>query len=291
MELQRDCLDTKVSVSTILRKAKVIASKLELRELSDWIDSELNGYTCSMEDLPPHRKGIGAPRFRNPYHGWCPIMTDDGWFGTVIRTVFFPQPVSELESLTEDRDTDTLVMQYSPSIQRALQEQLPAPMECALHFSKAQVASALDFTRNKTLEWALELEQKGILGEGFTFKESQKQEARMVTNHIYGGNIGVLGSVSGDAHSSGFYSVSGEINIDGVSRLVSGIREALPALPESLREDVRQQASELETELVDGNPRTSRIRAIVESLKSVLEGAGGNLAAAGILSAIASLAN
>jgi hypothetical protein len=123
LELQRDCLDQTVSASTILRKAKVIASKLELEELSHWLTSELEGYDCSLDELPDHRKGIGQPKFRNPYHGWCPIMTDNGWFGEAVRTVFLKQSVSEMEELL-DGDSSTLLMYYNPAIQEALQRQM-----------------------------------------------------------------------------------------------------------------------------------------------------------------------
>lgn len=291
LELQRDCLDPTVAVSTILRKAKVIASKLDLKELGAWIDTELNGYECGMEELPPHRKGIGAPKFKNPYHGWCPIMTDGGWFGRMVRTVFMPQPISELESLAAGGKSDILIMQYDPSIQQALAKRLPAPMECGLHFSKGQVQAALEFVRNKTLQWALELEEKRIVGEDLSFEESQKKDAQVVTNHIYGGNIGVLGSVAGDVKNKDFYSAGDSINIADASSLAQRIREALPALPAAMQDEMEVPLSDLEAELAASNPRPSKVQAALTSMRTVLEGAAGNLAASGILAALEGIAS
>jgi hypothetical protein len=284
LELQRDCLDPTLSTSTILRKAKAIASKLELQELQAWIGSELNGYDCSMEDLPEHRKGVGAPKFKNPYHGWCPIITDDGWFGDVVRTVFLPQPVSELEGLVAGGDTDWLIMQYNPSIQRVLQKQMVAPMECALHFSKATITSALDFVRNKALDWTLELERRSVVGEGFSFKETDKKEAKMVTNHIYGGNIGVIGNVSGDVENSRFVNSSG---VDK-SQLQDFLDQATPAaagLDASTRAQVDPILSTLSAE-ANGEANPGKVKSLINSLRKVLEGAGGNLVASALLAAL-----
>jgi hypothetical protein len=284
LELQRDCLDGQVSVATILRKAKVIASKLELRELRQWIDSELDGYECSMEDLPPHRKGTGQPKFHNPYNGWCPIMTSDDWFGQTIRTVFMKQTVSELEELSSGKKGDTLIMYYSPPIQEVLQKQLPMPMECGLHFSKTQMTAALDYIRNKMLDWTLELESKGVIGEGLSFGAAEKKDAQMVTNHIYGGNIGVLGNVAGDSNNSRF------INSRGVDAgaLQGFIDQALPAsngLDSMTRSEVQPLLEALRAELkADAKP--GKISNILNSLRTILEGAGGNLVASALLAAM-----
>jgi len=159
LELQKDCLCADVAVSQILRKAKVISSKLELKDLSSWIDCELNGYTCSIDELPDYRKGRGSPKFFNPYHGWCDIQSDDGWFGNTLRTVILMQSASEIEHLVKGDNSETLLMKYSPIIEEEIMKQLPMRMRVALHFSKATAVAALDFVRNKTLDWTLELEK------------------------------------------------------------------------------------------------------------------------------------
>lgn len=285
LELQRDCLESTVPASAILRKAKVIAAKLELNQLKAWLSSELEGYNCPPDDLPEYRKGIGQPKFNNPYNGWRPIMTDNGQFGRIIRTVFFMQPIAELEELAANNGT--LIMYYNPGIQEALQRSLPVRMECGLHFSKTQIKVALDYVRNKTLDWTLELEGHWILGDGFTFGKAQKNEAKMVTNHIYGGNIGVIGvigSVEGDAVNSGFVSNSGNVDFATLSGLADQIEEAAAGLPrvtaEELRPSVKMLRSSLDSK--DGSAAQKALAAI----RKVLEGAGGSLVASAILAAI-----
>lgn len=287
LELQRDCLDSSVSASTILRKAKVIASKLKLKELTQWITSELEGYDCSLNELPPHRQGVGQPKFKNPYHGWCPIMTGDDKFGRAVRTVFLRQSISEIENLISGIESDTLIMYYNPQIQAVLQKNLPAPMECGLHFSKSEAVAALDFVRNKALDWTLELEQRGIIGEGISFNASEMREAQVVTNHIYGGNVGVLGSVSGDANNSGFFSAAGDISVSKLGELATQIRDAIPALPEEMRENIKDHITTVQGEATSSNPSRRKMVVALRSIQTILEGATGNLAASGILAAIA----
>lgn len=228
LELQKECLDSHTSVADILRKAKVIAVKLDLKELVDWIDKELNGYVDdSLLDLPEYRKGRGSPKFFNPYRGYCPIIVGEGQYGDIISTVFLAQGVSALEDLAKDKKSDTLIYQYPPALQSSLQEQMEFAMECSLHFSRNQIRATLDYVRNRVLDWALELEKRGILGEDLSFDDSEKKEAQAVTNHIYGSNIGVLGSVGRDASVSNLSVNESQPDFDATLKLVSQIRETL----------------------------------------------------------------
>lgn len=286
LELQRDCLDQSISISTLLRRAKVIAAKLELNDLRDWIDSELSGYECSLKDLPNHRKGVGQPKYFNPYRGWQPIQTGDDWLGEIVRTVFFTQTVSEIEHLI-DNQSDTLVATYPPFIEKALQDCLPVRMQTGLHFSKSEPVRALDFIRNKALEWTLELEAKGITGKGMSFGETDKKEASVVTNNIYGGNFGVLGSVSGNANASNFVSINNEVSSSDILAFTEKVRTSIPALPRELRSEVEDVLRELENEANSNQLRRSKISQGLSSLRAIMEGATGNLAATGVLAGIA----
>jgi hypothetical protein len=290
LELQKDCLDSRIPISDILRKAKAIASKLELDDLSEWIDQELNGYNIPRSELPAHRKGTGSPKFFNPYNGWCPIFTQDDDFGEILSAVHMPQPVSELEDLIRGNKTGTIIYGYPAPIQQVIHSQMDILFQCGLHFSTSQIVSALDFVRNKILEWTLALERKGITGKGHSFNDTEKQEAKVVTNHIYGSNIGVLGGVAGDVSNSGFSLSPNGPSLEEVSSLISRIREAAPALPTNVRAHIENKLAVAEAELSSGSPTSSHLKAALGSIRSILEGASGNLAAAGILAALSNLA-
>ena len=53
-EVLRDAASTGVPVSTLLRKALIVAKKLDVPDVPQWIEKELSGYT-GFDVLPPHR--------------------------------------------------------------------------------------------------------------------------------------------------------------------------------------------------------------------------------------------
>ena len=44
-QLQAESLNSRVATEDLLRKAKVVAAKLDLLDFQAWIECELNGYT------------------------------------------------------------------------------------------------------------------------------------------------------------------------------------------------------------------------------------------------------
>jgi AbiTii len=72
-QLQAEALDSRVAVADLLRKAKVVAEKLGVREFAEWVDRELNGYSQD-DEFPTYRRLHGEFQAFNPYHGWQPII-------------------------------------------------------------------------------------------------------------------------------------------------------------------------------------------------------------------------
>ncbi|HRQ22157.1 MAG TPA: hypothetical protein PLF42_01910 [Anaerolineales bacterium] len=60
-EIQHDILSEK-SLSTILRKARVLAHRLKNQEFKNWVESELNGYAFKSTLVPDYRK-FSAPLY------------------------------------------------------------------------------------------------------------------------------------------------------------------------------------------------------------------------------------
>lgn len=59
IELQNELLGTNCDILKALRQAHLIASKLDLVEFDEWIQSELNGYECNKDGIPEYRKATG----------------------------------------------------------------------------------------------------------------------------------------------------------------------------------------------------------------------------------------
>lgn len=73
IELQKQAIDTKSDVVSLLRKAYLVARKLDIKDFSEWINNELNGYT-DYDKIPDYREIRGQVKAWNPYHGWIPVI-------------------------------------------------------------------------------------------------------------------------------------------------------------------------------------------------------------------------
>jgi hypothetical protein len=72
LELQALSSDPSVDIVATLMKAKMIAVKLGLPEITEWIELELNGYPTN-NAIPDYRKGQGQLKAFNPFNGWIPV--------------------------------------------------------------------------------------------------------------------------------------------------------------------------------------------------------------------------
>jgi AbiTii len=163
------------SIPSLLRKLKVVASRLETALLLDWVDNELTGYT-DPDVLPP--------QYRGPF----PTEVVAQWAGPggshatmPLPSIALPEPmrkapyelvfrqsVSELEKLAE---SDDLLMHewHADAVARVNamvasgQIQPEIPMGTLVHayrrFSPALLTAILDAVRTRVLNVALDLER------------------------------------------------------------------------------------------------------------------------------------
>lgn len=171
-ELQRDALDSKVSVSDLLRKSLVIATKLNLREFKVWVEQELNGYTDTRQ-VPDYRRLIGRIVAFNPARGYIPAIIPDAALAELLSIRHETSSVSVLESLAVCQGT-MLVCDYSPDILARLMETQRYPLIPQVQIAKTSLLGILDAVRNAILTWSLKLEADGIVGEGMSFSPKEK---------------------------------------------------------------------------------------------------------------------
>jgi hypothetical protein len=181
LELQQLAADSSVAVSDLLRKALIVAAKLNLAEFRGWINSELNGYENS-DTVPEYRKVHASLRLKNPYHGLVPFVIDMPQLVAQICEISIMQPVGELhELLQKGEDGTPLVIPFShgqmATLMKMQEEAQGFYLEPVRTIARSQVAGALDGVRNKILAWSLELESEGVLGTGLSFSNEEKARA------------------------------------------------------------------------------------------------------------------
>ncbi len=181
LELQAEALSRETSVSDLLRKALAVSKKLGVSEIEEWINYELKGYPIDSE-VPEYRTVHGQIKVWNLYHGWQPLHFGDPELGEKLSSRKIMQPIGELDAL--NTSDGTLHVPFPEHVKNSLMKAMKIPLEPTLHVPSTEVVGILDAVRNIILEWALELEQNGILGEGMSFSKEEKITASQVTYQI-----------------------------------------------------------------------------------------------------------
>src|SRR3990172_11039624 len=163
-ELQIEAARQSGSVTELLRKAKIVASKLDLQEFLEWIENELNGYKeTDYKKYPPYRFINGEPKGWNPYHGWLPLIFSHEKSQEILSQMPTNQPIGQLEDLYSSGNSN-LQIPYAPKAQNKISEATGSRTKFTLMIDRSAVAGVLDAVRNIILDWSLKLEKEGVLG-------------------------------------------------------------------------------------------------------------------------------
>jgi len=159
-------------------------------------------------------------------------------------------------------------------------------VDVQISIQRAQLWNIVEQVRNLILNWSLELEKAGVLGEDMHFSEQEKGDAKPVTQQFIIQNVGVLGNVSDQASVTNQQTAKIELDLEQVRDFLRQARAALPQLPEKAQEAVRPVLETINRELEAEKPNSSKIRAAFGSLRKIGEGIAGNLTAQGIIAMV-----
>ena len=184
LELQRDSLDVNISVSNLLRKALIVAKKLQLKDFENWINLELNGYP-NPDEIPLYRLLKGDHYAFTETHGWQKVMIhnlDEEWAET-LSTMRMDFPISRLESDLKSPES-TFVITYDTAGEQILLKAMNTYATPGVLIWRSKLEAILDAVRNTILDWSLRLEQQGVLGEGMNFTYREKEVASTIILNI-----------------------------------------------------------------------------------------------------------
>ena len=280
LELQKDLLQKDCDVMQVLRKAHLIAVKLNLTEFDAWIQGELHGYTCEAEKLPAYRHMKGELKAKNPRLGWIPAILSTQ-SGQTLDTIPIYESLSSLIDVGQKAKGNYFCYSYPPEFSMKICRQAGAPtyMEIALFISTHRIVEAVEQVKNCLLEWTINLESKGILGENMTFNETETESAKGLPQQVnyYGpvvhGNVTGSQIVSGSGNTATFYGAEAEI--------IHEVKESLEK--EAISEDDMETAIELLediSEKLSQNKKPGVIKAALSGLKDFLLAAGADITAA-----------
>lgn len=205
LELQALARNRDSDIIEVLLTAKMIAVKLGLKDLSEWMEYEIDGYPGDV-NVPEYRTGQGIIRYRDPYQGWQNIQFRNVP-ASIITTV---QSYTLVESISSMQDVDSgdgmCRLVIPPRLVELILKGQETPSEICWFFSANKLKHIVTIVRNKILNWSLELEAKGIFGMGLLFTQNERDAAPMTVNNtnIFNGAVNNAGAIgagnSGNMH-------------------------------------------------------------------------------------------
>lgn len=290
IELQRDALDKSIHTSDLLRKALLVARKLKITEIESWLQLELNGYTdANIESFPAYRWITGEIKSFNPYNGmWLPIMFPES--ESEIHRALTRRPcnqaIAEIENLVTKGGK--LSMPYSTDVQAKLIKAAGLLSPPVLIIPESKLHGIVDAVRTAILDWALKLEEGGITGENMSFSEEDRKTASHITF-----NIGSMSNSQIQADTSHSQQVLANISFDpkAILDFVAKTRISLSnlQLEKTKNEELASELDTLEAQAKSPIPKDSILRESMKSVRTILEGVAGRLAAEGLIIAIKSM--
>ena len=288
-ELQRDALDSKVSVTELLRKCLVVGSKLGVGELTDWARLELDGYK-NISEVPEYRDAHGTPQVWNPYHGYQPLMFGDANLSEKFSLMHFHQPASELEFTLRqcERGKSGLHFSYPSAVENGLMEAMEMPLAPSLSVHAGQVHKMLESIRRIALEWAVRLENAGVRGDGMSFSTEERQRAQSVVYKVENYFEGTVSHSQVGTVNSTQQNVSSELDSANLLRIVAQLKEKADGfgLSDPAKDELDSEIATLEAQAVSPKPKKAIITASLQSIRSILEQVTGNLVASAVLQEI-----
>lgn len=184
--LSEETVNKNIAVSELLRKAKIVASELELSDFLKWIDFELNGY--GGEKVPEYRILKGDIRAFNPFRGWIPFVHTDPKTNDALSTRGVNQSVGALEELI--KGNKKLSMKYPSELESRLRKSIDFETEINLFIDKSQIVGIVEAVRNTLFDWLIKLDKAGVQGENEEeFSAKEIKVAKEVEPTIKIGNI------------------------------------------------------------------------------------------------------
>jgi hypothetical protein len=282
LELQRDALDRTVPISDLLRKALVVARKLKISEFESWINNELNGYEKT-EDIPKQYRLVrGSVKAWNPSRGWQPVVFPEYEVQEALSKRLCNQSIAEIESLVSKDKKGSLHMPYPARAEQQLRKAIDFDTEVTLIVPNTSMVRIVDAVRTIVLNWSLKLEEDGILGEGMSFTPVEREKAEKTSYNI-NNFYGPVQSPQIQQQTSQSIQISrvNQFDLDAVQGFLRDLQSQVSKLnlKQDLEQEIEAEVKTVEAQISSPKPKHNVIRESLNSVRKILEGAGGNLAA------------
>lgn len=284
-ELIARATDPTIEITTLLRKAVVAARLLKLPEAASWFEHELQGYPDGCP-VPSYRRRRGILKLRQPNSPF-PLPVADSELALQWQTRLLPQPVSELVALAAAQNP--LRIRYSPENMTLLKAELRTRFEVELWFPPVLLREVIEELQGQVLNWAVELVEAESSGDRMN-NMPQEQQAQQVTIHIGGNFTGgqlMVSSPGGQQQQT----VTGDQKVEALAELLPWLEQVISqgSLKREICDELQADLNTLKAQAASPKPKWPVIGAVADSVRSILEGAGGGVLAGQALVWLATL--
>jgi hypothetical protein len=224
-ELLDQASDPTVSVSNLLRKAKVVAVKLKQTSTAAWIDAELGG---EFEDGVPEYRYVPVQLMAAmPFvQGLQPVREPTWLIEITNKPRPMPHPIREIEQMAAGMDQ--IFISLPPGTVEQLVD-LGANTREFWHMSTPPAFEGIvDAVKTRVLNWALGLHELGIHGESGGFSPEERERA-----------TGVVVNVNGTMNFAGVMGQHrGGVGASHITQAINHYQAAAHAIAEKLRDGV-----------------------------------------------------
>lgn len=277
--------DENTNLENALIKTKILLHRLGEKRLVNWVSKELNGYT-EEDEVPEYRVLASQPKITasNGFTIWKEMPAVIGHLThrqvenlTVSK---WRDPISSIEHYTNS-DGDTLSAsippEFWPKLSEGLQEGIHVEYaHCVI--SKSQVEKIKTTIRSRLLDFLLDLENEFPDNVSLDkIKASHFDVGNLFNNAMFGDNTTII------VGHNNTQTINSDINKDELGDFISQVKEAFPLLEEKTKVDLDPYISYLENEISKETLDNVKVNELLKSIKTICEGAIGNLAASGIL--------
>jgi len=269
-ELVNMASDPTVTTADLLRRALVVARRLDVPDLISWLMSELNGYDG---EVPEYRILHGQLKAVNPFRGHVPLQVPAELHETLSRTPI-AQSIPELERLAK---ADHLQVFFDPEREATLMKMMSFPLRPVVHLTSVSVHGIVEKVRSRILDWALDLEERGVLGDGMTFTPREKQIVHEIHNHfgdVSGSQIQISSSGSTQTQAN-----TATNDVEALKGLIDALASALDHgnVTGTTADELRAELATLKAQAASPRPKWEIIKATTRSIRTIAEEAAGNI--------------
>ncbi len=283
--------DPTIAISTLLRKAKVTARLLQQPEAVSWIDHELQGYPDDSL-VPPYRQRRGRLAVRRDGITYLlPVANTER--AKQWQTCPISQPVSELAAMAATGKP--LRVKFPPEILPLIMAELGTAMEVEISLSAVQVQALIEAVRDRVLDWVLALDEAGIHRDGMHSTSQERLQTQQVPSMSIrvGDNATGVQILMNSPGGQQQQTVTGQQKAEALAALLPWLQKVIDEGRLSPSEQADLQANHAALQALASAPTQSWpvIGAMANSVRVILEGAGGGVLAAQALGWLATLSD